>query len=88
MSSKLPKAEFKSVLMDLVELSSKFSAVTDYLGAKSEEIAGEIKGMLEQTGEHREQTMLARNIEAPIHQLLYLMEHTRSQFEGILGGCD
>ncbi len=37
-------AELQSVMMDLVELSSKSSAGADYFDAKFEEIAAEIKG--------------------------------------------
>lgn len=69
-------AELQSVMMDLVELSSKSSAGADYFDAKFEEIAAEIKGLQGQLGEHQEQTMLAQNTQARIHELLYMMEHT------------
>ena len=68
-------AELQSVMMDLVELSSKSSAGADYFDAKFEEIAAEIKGLQGQLGEHQEQTMLAQNTQARIHELLYMMEH-------------
>ena len=63
-------------MMDLVELSSKSSAGADYFDAKFEETAAEIKGLQGQLGEHQEQTMLAQNTKARIHELLYMMEHT------------
>lgn len=69
-------AELQSVMMDLVELSSKSSAGADYFDAKFEEIAAEIKGLQGQLGEYQEQTMLAQNTQARIHELLYMMEHT------------
>lgn len=68
-------AELQSVMMDLVELSSKTSAGADYFDAKFEEIAAEIKGLQNQLGEHQEQTMLAQNTQARIHELLYTLEH-------------
>lgn len=69
-------AELQSVMMDLVELSSKSSAGADYFDAKFEEIATEIKGLHGQLGEHQGQVMLAQNTQARIHELLYMMEHT------------
>ena len=69
-------AELQSVMMDLVELSSKSSASADYFDAKFEEIAAEIKELQGQLGEHQEQIMLAQNTQARIHELLYMMEHT------------
>ena len=69
-------AELQSVMMDLVELSSKSSAGADYFDAKFEEIAAEIKGLQGQLGEHQDQVMLAQNTQARIHELLYMMEHT------------
>lgn len=68
--------ELQSVMMDLVELSSKSSTGADYFDAKFEEIAAEIKGLQGQLGEHQEQTKLAQNTQARIHELLYMMEHT------------
>lgn len=69
-------AELQSVMMDLVELSSKSSAGADYFDAKFEEIAAEIKGLQGQLGEHQGQVMLAENKQARIQELLYMMEHT------------
>ena len=68
-------AELQSVMMDLVELSSKSSAGADYFDTKFEEIAAEIKGLQGQLGEHQEQAVLAQNTQARIHELLYTLEH-------------
>jgi len=68
-------AELQSVMMDLVELSSKSTASADYFDAKFEEISTEIKALQGQLGEHREQAILSQNTQARIHELLYMMEN-------------
>lgn len=67
-------AELQSVMMDLVELSSKSNASADYFDTKFEEIAAEIKSLQEQLGEHRQQTTTAQNTKARISELLAIME--------------
>ncbi len=67
-------AELQSVMMDLVELSSKSSASADYFDAKFEEISGEIKGLQDQLGEHKQQTLATQNTHARISELLTIME--------------
>ena len=66
--------ELQSVMMDLVELSSKSNASADYFDTKFEEIAAEIKSLQEQLGEHRQQTTTAQNTKARISELLAIME--------------
>lgn len=56
--------ELQSVIMDLVELSSKSSAIADYFDAKFEEISTEIKTLQRQLDEHRQQTLIAQNTES------------------------
>lgn len=67
-------AELQSVMMDLVELSSKSSASADYFDTKFEEISGEIKGLQDQLGEHKRQTLATQNTHARISELLTVME--------------
>lgn len=68
--------ELQSVIMDLVELSSKSSAIADYFDAKFEEISTEIKTLQRQLDEHRQQTLIAQNTESWIHEQFYMLEHT------------
>ena len=67
-------AELQSVMMDLVELSSKSSASADYFDAKFEEISTEIKSLQEQLGKHKQQTLITQNTKARIGELLAIME--------------
>lgn len=69
-------AELQSVMMDLVELSSKSSASADYFDAKFEEISGEIKDLQAQLGERKQQALISQNTEARIHELLHLLDTT------------
>lgn len=66
--------ELQSVMMDLVELSSKSSASADYFDAKFEEISTEIKSLQEQLGKHKQQTLITQNTKARIGELLAIME--------------
>lgn len=66
-------AELQSVMMDLVELSSKSSASADYFDAKFEEISGEIKGLQDRLGEHNQQIRTSQNTHARISELLDIM---------------
>ena len=68
--------ELQSIMMDLVELSSKSNASADYFDAKFEEISFEIKALQGQLGEHKQQTLIAQNTESRIHELLSILEST------------
>ena len=69
-------AELQSVMMDLVELSSKSSASADYFDSKFEQISTEIKDLQAQLGEHKQQASINQNTEARIHELLYMLDNT------------
>ena len=62
--------KLQSVIMDLAELSSKYSVGADYFDAKFEEIAAEIKELQGQIGKRQEQVMFAQSAQARIYELL------------------